>query len=459
MKRYKRLWLQKYGMLLQKAAHSLGVQHKAYTGSATLPPRLAGPVRSYRPKTLLAQYLSGHKVFSFNVLRAIGERKFDLVINSDHLTLAAGHDAALAAGAKRIYDAIELPKLGNRSGDVFEKYSAPTLKLIEHFENGYINASDAITVIGPSFKTWFADNYTVKDIEVVRNCRNREALLYGSRIKKDLKLRHDEKLLLFINGVYKNQGIEKALEALVHLPQNVHLATLGELIREEYGQTLKNIALQLNVEKRFHILRPLQWDKMLAYASGADIGIIPSQKERLNIELSLPNRIFELVMAHIPVATARLPDISEIVQKYNIGMVFDETDPKSIAATLTAMLTDNNLASFKKNLAIAARELCWENEEKKLLGFIEKFFDGKKHLKILFLSRKDIQHNNRIARISRTLTAAGHQMTIIAPYPPGKVHIDRKAEYIIASDDPMYITQNLEIELKALEALEQQEAE
>lgn len=379
-------------------------------------------------------YLNRSNIFSKNVILAIQDRSFDIVINSDNITLEAGYNVAQMTGAKRIYDAIELPYLDTRAGDGFEQFSRRELDIIHNKEARFINDCEAITVIGPSFKKWFSENYKISNIEIVRNCRQFEPLHADSPIKTDLNLKSSDILILFINGVYQDQGIEQVLQAIQELPENVHFATLGPLSKSDYLHHIQAFAQKCGVEKRFHFIPAKPWEEMLAYASGADIGIIPRQPSRLNNYLSLPNRIFELIMARLPVASTSLPDIADIVQKYNIGVIFDEKNPAEIAKAIRVMLHDDNLREYKKNINTAASELCWEKEKYCFLSFVENLYPLKKPLNILFLSRKDISKNNRVYRLSKTLTDAGHTMVIAAPFPPGSVQRDKAAKYLIASD-------------------------
>ena len=136
----------------------------------------------------LHRYLEGCLQFAKNVETAFADQKFDIVINSDHITLAAGYYAAKATGAKHIYDAIELPLLNTRSGEAFDKFEKYEVDLIYNYERDYIDACDGITVIGPSFRKWFSENHAVTNIQVVRNCRNYEQIPERSPIKQDLGL-------------------------------------------------------------------------------------------------------------------------------------------------------------------------------------------------------------------------------------------------------------------------------
>ena len=384
---------------------------------------------------IFKSYETRAEIFAKNAKSIFANKSLDLVINSDNITLLAGKYVSEITGAKQMYDAIELPRLDTRAGEAFDGMSVSMLKRIHAQEEKIINNCSAITVIGPSFKTWFAQNHPdVKNVTVVRNCRNYVEPNVNATIKQSIGLKDSDLLLLFINGIYKGQGIEVVLQALKTLPDHIHFAALGPVSIASYTDELQSLAREIGVEKRFHLLPSKPWQEMLAYASGADIGIIPRQSDRLNNYLSMPNRIFELVMARLPVATANLPDIAALVTEYDIGMVFNEKDPESISKTILAMSDGPNLKKYKDNIAQAARHIKWENEKKSFVEAVEGMFEEKTTLNVAILSRKDISKNNRIARLSRSLTEAGHRVTIGAPTGPGEIHADPKAKYVIIPD-------------------------
>ena len=80
------------------------------------------------------------------------------------------------------------------------------------------------------------------------------------------------------------------------------------------------------------------------------------------------NKIFDYIHAGVPVLASNLPEIAQIINKYNIGIIIDEVSPEIIAEKITEMINDTiKYNKWKENLKTAANELCWENEEQKLI--------------------------------------------------------------------------------------------
>ncbi len=60
--------------------------------------------------------------------------------------------------------------------------------------------------------------------------------------------------------------------------------------------------------------------------------------------------------------------MQKIVNKYEIGTVYDHKDPESLAQKISEIFKlKNRYNKWKENTSKAAKELCWEKEEKVLM--------------------------------------------------------------------------------------------
>jgi glycosyltransferase involved in cell wall biosynthesis len=73
-------------------------------------------------------------------------------------------------------------------------------------------------------------------------------------------------------------------------------------------------------------------------------------------------------MAEIPVVVSNLPQMKEVVEKHEVGMVVDLDNPDELIEAIK-QLTRNDVLykKFKENCRIASLDLNWENEVKNLL--------------------------------------------------------------------------------------------
>lgn len=167
--------------------------------------------------------------------------------------------------------------------------------------------------------------------------------------------------------IQPSRGIEEAIEALA-LVADVDLVLLGAG-EPAYIEILCRLAERHGVAGRLKLVPPVQPAQVSATLRGADVGLVLIQDDGLSYRLSAPNKLFEAVHAGLPVIASDFPEMRAVLSRFACGLVVDEASPPSIAAALRAILGDAaGRRRMSEGASAAARELNWENEERKLLA-------------------------------------------------------------------------------------------
>jgi len=306
--------------------------------------------------------------FARRACRLAAGRRFDLIQAHHEKALIAADALRRRCGGKLLFDAIEWPfdpALLPRRPDMLALRRAEMAR-----ERAIATNCDGWMTVNDSLAEMAAARFGVPRPLVVRNCRFRTPPGDDGGLRADIGLPPEHKLVLYLNSVRPGEGLEQAVAALARLPGDVHLAVLGPA-RADYRAALTEQAARTGVAGRFHLL-PLQPpSRLIAYAAGADLGIVPRRPEGDNMRFSLPNRVFEMIAARLPLVVSDLPEISRLVTEHRIGIVCDAGDPDAIAAAIRRVLAPESYPTFRRAVAQAAETLTWERESAGYLAFVE----------------------------------------------------------------------------------------
>ncbi len=308
--------------------------------------------------------------FARETLKALRGRSFEVVQAHDNYALAAAHRLATRDRAKLIYDAVELTS--HRMATNFSRLELLRERGERRREAAIFRRADAMTTVGEGLADWYCANYSIARPLVVRNCRYYWPYETDGRLRADTGVGPEVRLLVWFGGAYPEQGIELLIRALRLMAPSIHVAIVATVMPRwvAFVAGLPQLAAELGVGGRVHILPPREPNDLIPYVSGADLGVIPRPSEHLNNFYSMPNKFLEMVMARLPIAVSRLGDMVDMVNKLDIGDVFDERDLDEVAAVIERMIEPATYARLRTNVMRAAEELTWENESKSYVALV-----------------------------------------------------------------------------------------
>ena len=318
--------------------------------------------RPYSVKRFRLPVEKGPLFYAFYNLRLLCYllfRKCDVLVANDLDTILPNFLIARLKGCKLYYDSheyfTEVPELVNRPR-IQKIWLSIERRIFPKLKNVF-TVNDSIAKI-------YSAKYHVK-VDVVRNLpiRNRKEFLPKSR--SEFGIPTDKPVFLFQGaGINIDRGAEEAIQAISLLSDAVLLFIGGgdviDLLRKKVDDE------NLNHKVFFIGKKPLS--ELPSYTALADFGLTLDKDTNLNYKYSLPNKLFDYINAGLPVLATDLPEVRKIVTDYQIGLITPSSEPHILAESMEVMVKNRaGLDLWKENLKIAAAELCWENEEKKLL--------------------------------------------------------------------------------------------
>jgi glycosyltransferase involved in cell wall biosynthesis len=310
-----------------------------------------------------AYFLLRMPIWSRRAARAAEERPAALLVGHDVDGLGAAVRAKRALGAPLIYDAHELfPDMAAAGRPDYERRGWI------RYERRLIRHADAVFAVTASRAEVMARRFAISP-RVIRNVPEtshepaepaadlRESLAAGARAGV---------VLLYLGGMQASRGLEEAIRALERLP-DCRLVLMGSG-EERYVERLRTIAHEAGVAERLEIRPPVRPHEVVAVTAAADVGVVLNHRTNLNNYLSLPNKIFEYVVAGLPVVASDFPDMAELVNGYGVGVTCDPEDPAGIARAVEAVLRERE--RYREGARRAAPELTWERESEAFLSSV-----------------------------------------------------------------------------------------
>jgi glycosyltransferase involved in cell wall biosynthesis len=181
-------------------------------------------------------------------------------------------------------------------------------------------------------------------------------------------LKPGQHIIIYQGAVNIGRGVEEAILAMKYLATDAVLviAGTGDIIRE-----VQELAIKEGVADKVCFTGQIPFAELTRFTRLASVGLSIEKDISINYHYCLPNKFMDYIQSHVPVLVSALPEMKRIVDHYNIGEFLISHDPPMLANQLDAMLNDKEkLKRFKGNLALAADELCWENEEPELLKLL-----------------------------------------------------------------------------------------
>ncbi len=148
--------------------------------------------------------------------------------------------------------------------------------------------------------------------------------------------------------------------------------------RGDVENRLKELARSLGLTQKVTFTGRISPGELYDYTVQADLGISLEEDLGLNYRFALPNKVFDYIQAGVPVLVSDLPEVKSLVLQYGVGEVSNAQTPAELGALFNRILNDEaRIQSWKNNLKKAAAELCWENEEQKLLELYQAAISGR----------------------------------------------------------------------------------
>lgn len=258
--------------------------------------------------------------------------------------------------AKYIYDAHELET------ETISLKGSKLKRVFKYVEKTLIRKFSLTIVVSDSINNWYQTKYGINNIVTVRNCPIApDHSLNNDLFRENLGIPKNTMIFLYQGGISTGRGVELILECFSkNAFEDKCVVFLG------YG-ALENMVKEFSIDHKNIYFHPAASpDVLLNYTSSADIGLSLIENTCLNEDYCLPNKLFEYLMAQIPIVVSDLKDQRSFIGKYDIGLVLEDFSAEALSAIIASMTWDK-LKGFKAPLESAINDNHWGIEEKRMI--------------------------------------------------------------------------------------------
>jgi glycosyltransferase involved in cell wall biosynthesis len=267
-------------------------------------------------------------------------------------------------GKKVIYDTHEDLPRQIESKPYLPKWLRPILsKIVEWQENKAAKKFDFICTATPFIRERFLEiNPNTIDINN-----------YPMVEELDVKIEWEEKKneICYVGGLSKVRGIKELVKALVYI-DGVKLNLAGAFSEPEFKEELVSISAW----EKVNFLGYLNRNEISATFARSKAGIVGLHPVSNYLD-SLPVKMFEYMIAGLPVIASNFPLWETIINTNKCGICIDPLSPEEISDAIRYILENPEEARrMGENGKQAVREKYnWTIEEKKLFEVYEKVLE------------------------------------------------------------------------------------
>lgn len=283
-----------------------------------------------------------------------------VVHSHDVNTLPTAWLAAKLARAKLVYDAHEIST--DRVG--YQRLRS----IIACVEGKLMPRADATITTTDMRAKFFARSYSMPRPLVLQNRPRYQEEIHSTSLRDELGLKEPWPISIYQGVMQQGRGLERIVEAAAEV-KNAYFVFLGSGLLTDKLKELTDI---FNLNDRVFFIPAVPLAELAAYTASADIGVQAIENTCLNHYTTDSNKLFEYVQARLPVVVSDMPEIRKVVHEYDLGLLIEPGDTKSLVNALQTLADDTSLRSYYRERARQAAEpLGWEKQEQQLVDLYQ----------------------------------------------------------------------------------------
>ena len=239
-----------------------------------------------------------------------------------------------------------------RGSDIYlpDKFTKSISKLV-------LKNADAVIALTGDMKKKM-QKFCDKDISVIPNGIDLERFSNLSKedIRKKLKIKEDEKVIIFVGTLRPVKGVKyliKAMKIISPKNANTRLMLVGD--GDERGN-LEKLVKGLSLEEYVKFVGKVPNEKVPEYMAASDVFVLPSLSE------GFPVTVLEAMASGVPIIATNVGGLPEIIKDGENGFLVEPKNPEKIAEKVLLILEDDGLRErISRNNKEKVKGYSWES--------------------------------------------------------------------------------------------------
>jgi glycosyltransferase involved in cell wall biosynthesis len=238
-------------------------------------------------------------------------------------------------------------------------------------ERRLIRRPDAMLSVSESIADWYVARYGIARPHVIRNIPDVRMQPRGADrgvLRRRFGIADDALVFIYQGALSRGRRIEQLIRVFQEAGSSRHLVLMG------YGELEGMVRAAADTSMNIHFHPAVPPAEVLQLSAGADVGICGGEDVCLSYFYSLPNKLFEYLVAGLPIMVPQWPEMTRIVSQFSCGWVVEESDQAWLSAITRVSVADIQLRRLQ--VEVAARTFSWESEERTLLSVYVGLLEG-----------------------------------------------------------------------------------